>query len=100
VNQKVEPLPYSLLTPTSPAISSASFLEIARPRPVPPKRRVVEISACEKLSNRRDICSLSQADAGIADGEMEKQALRIAVANADPEGRPRPAFVNLSALLV
>ena len=36
VNQNVLPLPGSLSTPTSPPISCASFLEIARPRPVPP----------------------------------------------------------------
>lgn len=53
VNQKVDPLPAVLSTPTVPPISSASRLLIASPSPVPPKRRVVEVSACSKLRNRR-----------------------------------------------
>ena len=36
-NQKVEPLPSSLSTPTSPPIISTSRRTIDRPRPVPPK---------------------------------------------------------------
>ena len=45
--------PGSLSTPTSPPISSASSRQIDRPRPVPPKRRVVESSACVNGVNRR-----------------------------------------------
>ena len=44
VNQNVDPCPSLLSTPTSPPISSASCLEIASPRPVPPNRRVVDES--------------------------------------------------------
>ena len=40
--------PASLVTPTSPPISSASRLLITRPRPVPPYLPVVDASACEK----------------------------------------------------
>lgn len=43
--EKVEPRPGSLSTETSPPIRSAKWREMARPRPVPPKRRVVEASA-------------------------------------------------------
>ena len=58
-NQKVEPLPCSLSTPISPPISSTSWCEIARPRPVPPYSRVVEASACENFENSRSMVSLS-----------------------------------------
>lgn len=34
-----------VFTPTSPPMASAKFLEIARPRPVPPYLRVVDASA-------------------------------------------------------
>ena len=37
-----------LATPISPPIASTSRLQIDSPRPVPPKRRVVDWSACEK----------------------------------------------------
>ena len=44
-NQKREPRSASLSKPISPAIRSTSCLEIARPRPVPPKRLAMEPSA-------------------------------------------------------
>jgi hypothetical protein len=53
VNQNFEPSPTRLSTPIWPPINSTSRLQIASPRPVPPKRLVVEASACEKRSNRR-----------------------------------------------
>jgi hypothetical protein len=46
VHQNVLPFPASLRTPISPFISSTSCFEMESPRPVPPKRRVVERSAC------------------------------------------------------
>ena len=57
VNQKVEPTPGVLSTPQLPPISSHSLRTIARPRPVPPKRRVMELSVCEKDWNRRGSAS-------------------------------------------
>ncbi len=57
VNQKVLPLPSSLSTPQSPPMSDTSWLLIARPRPVPPYRRDVEVSACTNGWNTcRSIC--------------------------------------------
>ena len=50
---KMLPLPSSLSTRMSPPSSVARRLEMASPRPVPPKRRVVELSPCEKAWNRR-----------------------------------------------
>ena len=45
------PRPSSLSTRIWPCISSTSWAQIASPRPVPPKRRVVESSACTNDSN-------------------------------------------------
>ena len=47
-NQKRLPSPGSLSTPISPFISSISSLQMARPSPDPPCRRVVELSSREK----------------------------------------------------
>jgi hypothetical protein len=44
-NQKRLPDPRVLSTPISPPISSISCLQIANPSPVPPKRRVIDVSA-------------------------------------------------------
>ena len=53
VNQKVLPTPSSLSTPISPPIAATSWREMASPSPVPPYLRVVEESACEKVSKSR-----------------------------------------------
>ncbi len=45
VNVNVLPSPFSLSAKISPFISSAKFLLIVRPRPVPPNWRVTEVSA-------------------------------------------------------
>ena len=51
-NQKVEPWPGCESTPIWPDIRSMMRLQITRPRPVPPYRRVVEASAWLKALNR------------------------------------------------
>ena len=50
---KLKELPFlsSLSTHILPPIFSMSCFEMVRPRPVPPYFRVVELSACVKLSN-------------------------------------------------
>ena len=53
--QKVEPAPGLLSQSSEPPISSASSLEMARPRPVPPNRRVIELSACWKRPSTRGL---------------------------------------------
>ena len=45
LNEKQEPSPGTLLTLSSPPSASLSCLEMTSPRPVPPKRLVVELSA-------------------------------------------------------
>ena len=57
VNQKVLPCPGVLVTPTSPPIRCTSWRLIAKPKPVPPYFRVVELSACSNDWNRRCCCS-------------------------------------------
>ena len=57
VNQNTLPRPGSLSTPTAPPISCASSRAIDRPSPVPPKRRVVEPSACSNGLKSRSCAS-------------------------------------------
>jgi hypothetical protein len=45
VKKNVDPKPGSLSTEIWPFIKCTSWREIARPKPVPPKRRVVDMSA-------------------------------------------------------
>ena len=54
---KVEPAPGWLSTATSPPSRWQKWRVRARPRPVPPYRRVVDASACVNASNRRPSCS-------------------------------------------
>ena len=49
---KVEPAPGMLATDTAPPIRIASSRTMARPRPDPPNRRVMLVSAWTNLSNR------------------------------------------------
>ncbi len=53
----IDPLPGSLVTVTSPPIMRASLRVMARPRPVPPKRRAVAASAWLNSSNSFACCS-------------------------------------------
>ena len=52
-----DPLPGWPITVTSPPIMRASLRVMARPRPVPPKRCVVEASAWVNSSNSLACCS-------------------------------------------
>ena len=54
---KVLPLPNSLVTPMLPSIRSTRSLLIARPRPVPPYFRVVDVSACANGVKSASCCS-------------------------------------------
>src|SRR5438034_2335983 len=54
-NQKVLPVPGVLMTPIAPPIASISRLEIASPKPVPPKRRLMLASPCENSLNSRPL---------------------------------------------
>ena len=52
-NQNVEPWPGVLSRPRRPPISSTSWRQMVRPRPVPPYFRVVDASAWVKALKRR-----------------------------------------------
>ena len=97
VNANVDPAPCSLCRPISPPISSTSCFEMARPRPVPPKRRVVEASACVNASNREPALS------GAMPMPVSRTANRSVTASAASETRLTvtaisPCSVNLTAL--
>ncbi len=51
LNAKLLPWPSTLLNCNLPPMSSTRRWLMARPKPVPPKRRVVELSACENPEN-------------------------------------------------
>lgn len=55
VNQNVEPTSSFDWTPIFPPIKLTSCLDIASPRPVPPNRRVEELSACWKGTNSKSM---------------------------------------------
>jgi len=57
LNQNVEPSPSLLSTPISPFMIWTRFLDMARPKPVPPYLRVVEASTWEKDLNSTFILS-------------------------------------------
>ena len=92
VQLKVEPRPGALSTQISPPIASTRRLEIASPRPVPPKRRPAPASACSNSSKMRACASRRDADAGIADAE--RQARRSPCRRSTTTATP-PVSVNL-----
>src|SRR5207244_3974425 len=57
VTRKTLPTPQSDSTVKPPPSSSDNRLLMVSPSPVPPKRRVIDSSACVKGSNSRSICS-------------------------------------------
>ena len=57
--QNVEPAPGRDCTPMRPCIRSTMRLQMVRPRPVPPYRRVVDASAWVKAWNSRACCCSS-----------------------------------------
>ena len=93
--RKVLPSPGTLSTVISPPISSTSWREIARPRPVPPRRRVAAESTWVK---RWKSCRLAASG-------MPTPVSRTATRSRPPSAgsKPRlastlPASVNLTAL--
>ena len=73
---KVLPPPSSLSTHTRPPINSTSADEMASPSPVPPKRRVVDVSACSKALKMSSCLSLRDADARVAHRKVQRHAAR------------------------
>ena len=98
VKWNVLPAPGSLSTQMRPPISCTSVAEIASPRPVPPNRRVVEPSAWLNASKIVACLLRRDADAGVADREVQHacRSPRALFAHLRP---PRArCSVNLMAL--
>ena len=99
VKRKVLPRPASLSTQIRPPIISTSLAEIARPRPVPPNRRVVEPSACSNGSKIARQLLGGDADPGVGDGEAEHDLVaRRRRPRRSTETTTSPRSVNLIAL--
>ncbi len=98
VNQNTLPRPSSLSTPTAPPINCTSSRAIDRPRPVPPKRRVVDPSACSNGLNRRSRAS-GEMPAPVS--RTAKRIVQSAPARASTSQRSTtlPRSVNFTALL-
>ena len=91
VKWNVLPWPTSLSTQMRPPIRSTSCAEIVSPRPVPPYLRVVELSACANGSKIAACLLRRDADAGVADGEVQTDARPPSASPARRRRRPRRA---------
>ena len=102
VNQKRDPCPGMLSTSMPPPIRVTNWREIASPSPVPPKRRVVELSACENAENSRARAS-SVMPMPVSTIENSSRLARLA-SSGEPSRAGRtsistsPFSVNLTAL--
>ena len=66
----------SVLSPVSrPFINSVNSRLIASPRPVPPNRREMELSAWANFWNSRSECSGRHADAGVFDLDADERGI-------------------------
>ena len=72
--------------------------EIASPRPVPPKRRVVEPSACMKAWKSRACASGRNADAGVAHVKAQHRVCVRSRLPARTRSTTSPCSVNFTAL--
>ena len=87
---KVLPLPYSLWTESPPPSAVAHCRLMESPRPVPPKRRVIELSAWVKGSNIFSQGFGLHSDAGV-DNFDYKPRPRLPSDRAWPAAARRPS---------
>ena len=81
-----------------PPINCARPRAIARPRPVPPKRRVTEASACENASNT-SVCSADGMPIPVSRTRMSRvRRLPCTAPLSDTSTHTSPCSVNLIAL--
>ena len=97
VNQKVLPAPGSLSTPISPPIAATSWREMASPSPVPPYLRVVEESACEKVSKIR-VASSSATPIPVSDTSKRTTSRSASRSASHARTTTSPSAVNFTAL--
>ncbi|MCY1368177.1 hypothetical protein D9M68_699690 [compost metagenome] len=96
-NQNSLPCPGSLRRPTSPPIISVSLRTIDRPRPVPLKRRVEEVSAWVNGVNSRDCVSASMP-VPVSRTVLRRRTWASSIATVSSVTHTLPACVNFSAL--
>ena len=97
VKWNVLPRPTTLSTQIRPPICSTSWREIASPSPVPPKRRVVEASACAKASKMTRLLSAGMPMPVSAMATRKVTASGV-TASASTCTETSPRSVNLIAL--
>ena len=97
VNQKRDPRPMSLSTPRSPSMIVTSSLTIDRPRPVPPRERVIDASTWWKDSKIRACCSASMP-IPVSVTEQWSVAPSAFASASDISIRISPRSVNFTAL--
>ena len=66
-------------------MSCTSWRLMVRPRPVPPKRRVVEESACANAREQALLVLGRDADAGVGDVEVQRDAFGVLVQHPRPD---------------
>ena len=91
------PQPGVLLTDSVPPISSASRREIDSPSPVPPKRRVIDPSACAKGAKMLSICDASMP-MPVSLTTMHSTGADACPSRHCTETRTSPSSVNFTAL--
>ena len=79
---KTLPEPTALSTQMRPPMSSTSRAQMARPRPVPPKRCCVDVVGLGVALEDRDALVLGDADAVVADAEVEPRRVSAPLACA------------------
>jgi hypothetical protein len=70
-SQKRDPARRWLSTPIWPPMSSTRRLQMASPSPVPPKRRVLELSTCVKAWKSCCLLLRRHADACVGDAHLD-----------------------------
>lgn len=98
VNQKVLPRPGSLTTPISPPSSPTSALQMARPRPVPPKRSEMPSSAWVKRSKIRPAASGAMPMPVSDTSKRSRRPPGSGPSAASTATTTSPASVNFTAL--
>ena len=96
-NRNRLPRPGSLVSQIRPPIISTRCAEMVRPSPVPPNRRVVDVSAC---TNAPKICHClsSGIPMPVSETMNRSAACSVVTLSADTSTTTSPVSVNLTAL--
>ena len=99
VNEKLLPTPGTLCTCIVPPMSCTSLLLMVRPRPVPPKFRVVELSAWEKGLKMCSSLSAAMPTPVSRTTKRKPQRFGALLGTCSMPSTTSPRGVNLTALL-